>query len=1320
VNLVAQELAKAARHWFRRFRQTDDLSRLVIAAAGTSVQLSRDEIKDLRTLLEKDQTWGLLAGGKQNELKAKELFDQIARCLPPRDGRTADDGLVAARAIACGLVEFAVCKLDSETFQKVVLARLQQMSDQASALDQALFGMHKDLYHQVDGAEGLFQVVMDRLPPGRADLNEVKIYLRTLIEWLNRDPWPTDRRLHGPALTPADIERKLRVSVKGPAGDQDIDADELTRQCSRLVILGGPGSGKTWLAMRTARICAEEALRALETGTALDEVELPLYTACSRLAGERGNIRDAAAAAAIERIGDLGGSRIIKSLCLFFTERRNEPTLLVIDSLDEARDAGEASDRLREVDSLRPPWRVVLTGRRSSWNNQLNLEEANQTHRVGDLQPLRYPDDVQSVIQQWFADKRQHGEALAAQIANRPSLQQAATVPLILAFYCILAGDRIPIGDRPLPTFRRKLYEQVINALLHSPWRRGGNRPPDLNACQAALRTWAWPGSAENHHVSGVGDWKDDIPTEDAQLSPAGQAAVDQIAVPSDLPSFGTDETLRRFVHRSIREYLVADYVAHLPADQAIAELLPHLWYDPDWEYTAPAAIAMHPKHDEVLQALLCRAGGSDEIPGDLSVIDTGGQGRRLLARIAAESKEDDWSRELKLIIDHARVQLAQSGIVSELGEAAYWPVSNHHVRAALLERLADAPVGREAPLLAATLAQLDPAPGERRRALDTLLSQLADATDSWIAAWLAVALVQLGPESEDEQQARQALLALLSGGPSDRDAEFSGGPPDRDGGLSSGPGDGYGELASTLALLNPTPEEKRKARDALLGFLADPYNWFGDESVPHALVQLAHTPDDKRQAREALIKLLTSDVQTRVAERLASALAQLHPEPEDKRQARAALLGLLTSRAAVTSWLANTFGLANTIIDLAQTPDDKRQTLNMVFDLLAGEAADTVTAELTALVVQLDPEPTDKRKALDAVLTRLDQTPDDIEAVKLAALVVQLDPEPDDERRACGVVLALLTGQVVAASAASLAAAVLKLEPEPNEKSKARHALLALLTKHATGAVTDGQAALWLLADTIGSLGAELAGLIIQLDPPPDEQRKTLDALLTLLTAPATGSVAAGLASLAAQLHPAPGDERKARNVLLGLLADPDQGLYADSLAACLVQLGPEPDDERRARDGLLHVLARQVAGVLLTNRLTGVEAEQLAAGLMRLHPTPDDMRHARDALLDQLGGRLPGTVAEFVRVVLQLTPPEDKRQVLDALLGLVVRETNVSVAAELIRSVAQLDPTVSDLRTWTTWAAPPTYELFAVARGNSALEEWLEALPSLSPLSA
>jgi hypothetical protein len=51
---------------------------------------------------------------------------------------------------------------------------------------------------------------------------------------------------------------------------------------------------------------------------------------------------------------------------------------------------------------------------------------------------------------------------------------------------------------------------------------------------------------------------------------------------------------------------------------------------------------------------------------------------------------------------------------------------------------------------------------------------------------------------------------------------------------------------------------------------------------------------------------------------------------------------------------------------------------------------------------------------------------------------------------------------------------------------------------------------------------------------------------------------------------------------------------------------------------------------------------------------------------------------------------------------------------------ALAQLDPTVHDLRTWRAWTAAPTAELLAAVRRNSALAGWVALLPSLSPLSS
>ena len=62
---------------------------------------------------------------------------------------------------------------------------------------------------------------------------------------------------------------------------------------------------------------------------------------------------------------------------------------------------------------------------------------------------------------------------------------------------------------------------------------------------------------------------------------------------------------------------------------------------------------------------------------------------------------------------------------------------------------------------------------------------------------------------------------------------------------------------------------------------------------------------------------------------------------------------------------------------------------------------------------------------------------------------------------------------------------------------------------------------------------------------------------------------------------------------------------------------------------------------------------------------------------------------------------------------IGLLARETNADTAERLADGLARLDPTVHDLRTWRAWAVPPTAELAAAVGRNSALTNWLAALP-------
>ena len=691
------------------------------------------------------------------------------------------------------------------------------------------------------------------------------------------------------------------------------------------------------------------------------EVELPLYTTCSRLFGTGGDIREAVVSSALGQIGDLGGSRISKALGVFFAER-NAPTLLVIDSLDEAHGP---SDRLRQASTLR--WRIVLTSRPSSWRHQLPIDDTDESHRVCEIQPLDYPSDVKPFIQHWFAGRPEQGNDLAAQIARRPGLQQAATVPLMLAFYCIVGGTG------PLPEFRPDLYTKVLNRMLTGRWRDDDDRQPDAGTCLQTLRAWAWDG-ATNHPVSGVGTWTDDIPTKRVQLGEADADAVDHVATPLGRPDVDKGTTLRRFIHRSVREHLVAGHVATLPVGQAVTVLLPHLWYDPDWEYMAPAALAMHPHRDQLLRELICRAARSDQIPGDLSVIDAGWEFRGLLARVAAESSEADWSPEIAGMIGHARVELAQAGRVRDLGGAAHWGTSDRQARDALLGLLARETDSERAAWLAGKLGPLEPTAEDRRQARDALLGLLAHQTNSRGAAWPAGAVARLDPTAEDRRQARDALLGLLA-----LETTYW---------LAV-------QLADALGPLDPTAEDRRQARDALLGLLARQTDRWAAVLLAFALGPLATTAEDRRQARDALLGLLARETDSGMAAALAGALGPLDPTAEDRRQARDALLGLLAHQtdSGMAAELAGALG------PLEPTAEDRRQARDALLGLLAHQTDSKRAAELAGALGPLEPTAEDRRQARDALLGLLAHQTDSERAAALAGALAQLDPTVHDLR---------------------------------------------------------------------------------------------------------------------------------------------------------------------------------------------------------------------------------------------------------------------------------------------------------------------------------
>jgi hypothetical protein len=810
-----------------------------------------------------------------------------------------------------------------------------------------------------------------RRASARETSKAVVSYLRVLANWLNQDPWPTDRVLGGPHLTPAAIERRLRVRAKGQTGEREADADDLAASYRRLVILGGPGSGKTWLAKRIARRQAERALSAMAAGAGPDDVELPLWTTASMLAqarpGDGTGIRAAVLASVFDQLPDLGGAEITEAVRAHFADRRS-PILLVIDSLDEAQ---EPDARIKLTDHMHG-WRIILTSRPGSWNGQLALQKDDPAHQEGDLQPLNYPKDVHPFIDKWFESAPQRADMVKQQLTRRLGLQQSAGVPLILAFYCIIGGDA------PLPETRHELYEQVSRRILSGLWR-SPRRPIDIDACLALLGEWAWA-AAEADPISAVGTWKDEFPTRPGargtSADPAILRAVSHVAVPVAPEDFD-GITARRFIHRSIREYFVARHLSFHPAEEAAAELLNHLWHDPDWEYAAPAALAMHPARDQVLRLLLRRITGADADLAGLARMDGCFEVRKFLSAVASETTELAWEPRARDLIARVRQEIFRQrrGFEQRFTEywfpAAGWPTA-------------------DGPLKSELLAEIEACEGESSK----IGSYLRDLRD-------------LSPDAGEMAQARRILIDNMFGGLRDYDA---------------------GTLAGELLEFQPLSQESRAVFQYLVGRIEGRPGTWKTSSLLRTMAQMDLAADDRARVREAVRQL--PSVQANAQCSVVSALADFAEVPAERTVAASIINSIFGSYPdnrelpeaeihRLVDGLATGTGTVSFLV---------RQAIEM---LDRGDAL-----SLWSLEGRTSWSPAEAELQRDSLLHMLESVRDAGQARQLAMALGSWDPDPVLRARAKTVILRHLARATSLQEEVALASAAGKLSATLEERA--------------------------------------------------------------------------------------------------------------------------------------------------------------------------------------------------------------------------------------------------------------------------------------------
>jgi hypothetical protein len=1281
VTWTAQRLAGPAKRWIEEaLGRDEDTLRALTAAAGVG-DLSPTELSALRELLSLDATWNQVAGGTTEDLE-----QLVASCFPPGEARSAEEVKDLAAAVARNLLGFQLSDLDEDMFREYLAGLLERLRmDTLDGIDEAFLQFHDDLVSTQDQTRRyfgkLFAFLRDRLPPGPAGPRVLRIYLMGLIDKLDDDPWPIRENVNAVAPRPSEIERRLEIRdatpERGAPGPES--ADEIADQSELLVVLGGPGAGKSWFAKRTARRAAQVALNQLDNSTDIADIEVPIYATCQHFLTEGGSPRRAVFAAAERSLPDLGSTGFADAVAALID---NHPkTLLVLDSLDEAPTVD--SDRLQSAADI-AGWRLLLTSRPSAWNHQIKVKKADPRHAIAELQQLSYPEDVNHVIDEWLnPSSPEAAERLKNHLSRQPARAQAARTPLICALYCIVGTD----GD--LPPLRRDLYRRATAKLLHGRWRNRESGHIDIEAAERQLGEWA----ADGFDATQVGEGS---VSEAIRLKARPKGPSDNVC-----PIVGTAEDgrlqERRFIHHTFREHLAAEHIARLSRDDAERILRPHLWFDPTWENIIPAAIGAHPEGPALAERLLLPTGAHPDLCDQLS---------HHLAALAVETSPNGWAAVESAVFD-ARMKLVDQ----RDNQPTEWHHHDAQVARAALELLterASAQLISAVALLTPTeereqvlpgllgllesekdrwvaselvdgVVQLASSPEQTAQVLTRLLGLLESETNGWVASELVDGVVQLGPSPEQTAQVLTRLLGLLE---SETDRWAASELVDGVVQLASSPeqtaqvltgllgllesetnGWGASELVDGVVQLGPSPEQAAQVLPGLLGLLESETDRQAASELVGGVVQLASLPEQTAQVLTGLLGLLESETDRQAASVLVGGVVQLASLPEQTAQVLPGLLGLLESETV--RWVASE--LVDGVVQLSPSPEQTAQVLTGLLGLLESETNGWGASELVDGVVQLSPSPEQAAQVLPGLLGLLESETNGWVASVLVGGMVQLSPSPEQTAQALTRLLGILESETVRWVASVLVDGVMELESSPEQAAQVLTRLLGLLESETDkGVALTGLLGL-LESETNRWVASELVGGVVQLASSPEQTAQVLTGLLGLLESETNGWVASELVGGVVQLASSPEQTAQVLTGLLGLLESETNGWVASELVDGVVQLASSPEQTAQVLTGLLGLLESE------TNRWV---ASELVDGVVQLGPSPEQTAQALTGLLGLLESETDGQAASvLVDGVVQLGPsPEQTAQALTGLLGLLESETSRWGASRLVGGVVQL----------------------------------------------
>jgi hypothetical protein len=249
--------------------------------------------------------------------------------------------------------------------------------------------------------------------------------------------------------------------------------DNILSAGNRIIVIGDPGSGKSSLIKRVFRDLCRAAIETPRGARIPLIVELKDLSKGVTSRDGKDWLLDYVRA----QVAEVEGHKMADFFDLY---ARDDGIVLLLDGLDEvaASEYEAVADqltRLSQAFERRGDNNTIVLTMRVQFYRQSHRDLEETFPLTLSVKPFR-PEDVYEFLSRWFTgpDGPRAASRLYGELADRPSVREMCTNPLILAMYAARHHD---VSDTDLPDTRAEFYKSVVDELLV---RRGsrqlGNR----------------------------------------------------------------------------------------------------------------------------------------------------------------------------------------------------------------------------------------------------------------------------------------------------------------------------------------------------------------------------------------------------------------------------------------------------------------------------------------------------------------------------------------------------------------------------------------------------------------------------------------------------------------------------------------------------------------------------------------------------------------------------------------------------------------------------------------------------------------------------